>query len=184
MDIVDDDLRASGIIAQLRRMMVRGPTEFEDLDLNEAVRYTTRLIHSELVARHTALDLRLGPQKLMVRGNEPQLQQIVLNLLLNAVEAMGDLPPDRRRILIETELGDDGSARLGIRDFGHGLKDEELAKVFHPFHSTKPGGLGLGLSICRMIAEAHGGRLAFDPGVRDGARIVLTLPGPSGGPRP
>ena len=105
-----------------------------------------------------------------------QLQQVVLNLLLNAADAMRDLPPDKRQVLVETKAVGEASCQLAVSDRGPGLSMEVANAAFKPFVTSKSDGLGLGLSICRSIAKAHGGTLAFDQKATSGARIVLTLP--------
>jgi signal transduction histidine kinase len=174
-DISDDDRRAAAIIAQLRRLLTKGDAQLDDVDLNEVVAATVALARSELVARQTVVDVRRDRPKLPVRGNLPQLQQVVLNLVLNAAEAMADLPPQERRITIETTSGADGSGELSVSDRGPGLNPELRTAAFKPFVTSKPNGLGFGLSICRSIAQAHGGTLAFDEAPGAGARIILRL---------
>ena len=105
-----------------------------------------------------------------------QLQQVILNLILNATDAMSHLPPSERRIAIATRQRDDGFRELAISDRGPGVPPEMRAKAFNPFVSTKAKGLGLGLAICRSIALAHGGTLKFDEHKTDGARVILALP--------
>lgn len=177
-DIATDDRRAAEIIVQLRRMMKEGDVTFSPLDLNEVVAATLRLSHSELVARQTSVDFRADEPRIPVSGNMTQLQQILLNLLMNAAEAMKDLPPARRHILCETGVADDGSRILTVSDTGPGLSAAAAVEAFKPFVTSRAHGLGLGLSICRSIAKAHGGTLGFDPDARGGARIVLVLPEP------
>ena len=177
-DIADDDRRAAGIITQLRRLMVKGGTELERLDLNQIVAATVTLARSELIARQTRVEFRQGQPEVIVRGNLPQLQQVVLNLMLNAAEAMAELPAAERRIVVETRVREDGFREVAVADRGRGLWPKSQADAFKPFVSTKPNGLGFGLSICRSIAQAHGGTLAFDERAGEGARIVLTLPPP------
>jgi signal transduction histidine kinase len=177
-DIAGDDKRAAGIITQLRRLMVKGDTALEEVDLNQAVAATVALAGSELVTRRTRVDFRPGEPELRVRGNLPQLQQVALNLMLNAAEAMAELPPAERRMVIETRRREDGARELAVADRGRGLSPEMAADAFKPFVSSKADGLGFGLSICRSIAQAHGGTLAFDSRAAVGARIVLTLPAP------
>ena len=123
---------------------------------------TVALARSELVARQTRAEFRRGQPELMVRGNFAQLQQVVLNLVLNAAEAMAELPPSERRMEIETRVRGDGFRELAVTDRGRGLAPQMQADAFEPFVHTKPNGLGFGLSICRSIAQAHGGTLAFD----------------------
>jgi C4-dicarboxylate-specific signal transduction histidine kinase len=121
------------------------------------------------------VEVRRDQPRLPVRGNLPQLQQVILNLVLNAAEAMADLPPQERRITIQTAMSGDGFGEVAVSDRGPGLNREQRADAFKPFVTSKPNGLGFGLSICRSIAQAHGGTLAFDEGPGTGARIILRL---------
>jgi signal transduction histidine kinase len=175
-DIIADDRRAASVTGQLRQLMLKGETSFERIDLNDAVASTIALANSELVARRVQVDFRPGIGPMRVRGNAAQLQQIVLNLMLNAADAMADLPSRDRRIDVEIRKGEDGTRVLAVSDRGPGLSPEMREKAFEPFVSTKANGLGLGLAICRTIAEAHGGALRFDETTGRGARAVLTLP--------
>ena len=177
-DIADDDRRASGIIVQLRRLMIKGDAAMEPVDLNQVVTETVALAHSEMVARQTRVEAHQNQPVLMVRGNFTQLQQVLLNLMLNAAEAMAELPPTKRQIEIATARRTDGACELAVTDRGPGLSREMRADAFKPFVSSKPNGLGFGLAICRTIARTHGGTLAFDHGATGGTRIVLALPPP------
>jgi signal transduction histidine kinase len=177
-DIVADDRRATGIILQLRRLMLKGDAAMEPVGLNQVVTATVTLARSEMVARQTRVETRLSPDDVMIRGNFVQLQQVLLNLMLNAAEAMSELPPADRAIEIETLLRHDGMRELAVTDRGPGISPEQHADAFKPFVSSKPEGLGFGLSICRTIAQAHGGTLAFDASAPGRTRIVLTLPTP------
>lgn len=109
-------------------------------------------------------------------GSLAQLQQVILNLMLNAADAMSELPVSGRQIEITTEVRDDGVRELSVSDQGPGISPEMRDSAFKPFVSTKAHGLGLGLAICRSIALAHGGTLEFDQNRKTGARVVLTLP--------
>ena len=175
-DIVADDKRAAAVIAQLRQLLLKGEATLDRLDLNEAVTATLGLAHGELVSRQTKVDFRGGQAQMPVRGNLSQLQQIILNLTMNAADAMAHLPPAERRIDIETRKRDDGFNELAVSDRGRGVAPDMRAEAFKPFVSTKAKGLGLGLSICRSIALAHGGTIAFDAHKNDGARVILALP--------
>lgn len=177
-DIAEDDRRAAGIIVELRRLMAKGETEFARLDLDTVVRDVIRLSQSEFVVRQVTVETRLDGEALEVRANRLQLKQVVLNLLLNAADAMMDQPPEARLVTISTGRREDGWRELAVRDRGPGLAAEVESDPFGPFVTTKPNGLGLGLSICRTIAHAHGGTLAFDRTVWRGARVILALPPP------
>ena len=178
-DISGDVGRAAAIIANLRRLMVKGETTVTDLDLNDIVTATLALARNELASRGAQLRVTLAPERLALRGNGPQLQQIVLNLAFNAAEAMADLPEDDRLIGVTTARLPDGTLTLAVADAGPGIPPDQREDVFRPFVTTKAAGLGVGLAICRNIAEAHGGTLAFtDPDAGHGARILLRLPEP------
>ena len=175
-DIASDVGRAAAIIANLRRLMVKGETAFDTVDLNEIVTATLALASNELAARGAKVRSELAPERLEVRGNGPQLQQIVLNLAFNAAEAMADLPEAYRIVRVHTARQPDGSRTLAVTDAGPGIPRERRADVFRPFVTGKSMGLGVGLAICRSIAEAHGGSLEFTDAGASGARILLTLP--------
>lgn len=175
-DIVLDDKRAATVITQLRRLMLRGDTSLERLDLNQAVTTTLALARSELLARQTQVDVMLDMPDVPVRANLPQLQQVILNLVLNATDAMAHLSPNKREIAIQTRRRQNGSCELTITDRGDGVSAEKRLEIFKPFVSTKKASLGLGLAICRSIAQAHGGTLQFDENFDKGARVVFTLP--------
>ena len=179
-DINADVQRAASTIANLRRLMVKGDVEMERLDLNEIVRATLPLAQNELATNGAHVRPVLSPEPVEVTGNGPQLQQIVLNLVLNASEAMDGLPEAARTLRVTTAALPGKGAILTVEDAGPGLPPDQREAAFRPFVSSKPLGLGVGLAICRSIAEAHGGSLAFTDPERAGARIVLTLPSAGG----
>ncbi|MCX7288168.1 MAG: ATP-binding protein [Rhodobacterales bacterium] len=175
-DINNDVRRAASTIANLRRLMVKGEVTMERLDLNEIVRATLALAQSELANSGVQVRQVLSPGPVEVSGNGPQLQQIVLNLVLNASEAMDGLPEAAKTLRVSTVFHPGGAATLTVEDAGPGIPPDQREEVFRPFVSSKPLGLGVGLAICRSIAAAHGGSLAFVDPEAAGARIVLTLP--------
>ncbi|WP_139108452.1 MULTISPECIES: ATP-binding protein [unclassified Ensifer] len=134
------------------------------------------LVNAEMVARRTEVSVSPSAEPLPVKANMVQLQQVILNLLLNASDAMAELPPNQRRIEIATRLGDNGARQLTVSDVGPGIAPEPMTEVFKPFVNTKENGLGLGLAICRSLLEARGGKLVFDGEVTRGARAIVTLP--------
>ncbi|MGE0649267.1 MAG: sensor histidine kinase [Alphaproteobacteria bacterium] len=156
--------------------MVKGETTLDRVDLNQAVTATLALARSEFVARQTKVEFRREQPELAVMGNLAQLQQVVLNLILNAAEAMSHLPPQERLVEIETGIRKDGFRVLAVSDHGWGVSPEVAVNAFKPFFSTKANGLGFGLSICRSIAQAHRGTLMFDEDKRNGTRVILALP--------
>jgi len=175
-DIILDNTRAANVITQLRSLMIRGESRLDPMDLNDAVNTTLALVRSELLARQTRVDAMLDLPDVPIRGNLAQLQQVVLNLLLNAADAMAELSPPNREITIETRNKDGGMCELAVTDSGLGIDPQRQEEVFKPFVSTKKASLGLGLAICRSIVQAHGGMLEFDARIERGARIILTLP--------
>ena len=176
-DIAQDDRRAAQVIANLRRLMTEGGGAVEQLDLNAVVRAAVGLIKSELVARGVRLELRAGRDVLPIAGNAEQLQQVLLNLVFNAADAMAEQPPETRRLTLETALRPDGRRQLTVADAGPGLPEAVRDDPFRPFVTTKVDGMGLGLSISRTIVDAHRGELRFAQ-AKTGARAILVLPAP------
>jgi len=174
-DIIEDDRRAATLIADLRKLMTNHAPDMGKVDLNDVVLNTLDLSRGELLARNIRVSEMLAPGQLDVHGNAAQLQQIVLNLVLNAADAMADTPPDKRRIVIRSTRLENGRCEISVQDTGAGLNGAEF-DPFRAFATTKAKGMGLGLSISRTIAEAHGGQINFDRTVPEGARVVLTLP--------
>jgi signal transduction histidine kinase len=175
-DIAEDDRRAADVIVNLRRLMVSGGAGFEDAELNEVVRSTLRLVSNEMLARGITVQLQLSRDALMVKGDVQQLQQVLLNLVINAADAMAD--QDMRHMTIATGLDASGRRVLSVADNGPGLPDKLRDNPFKPFATSKSQGMGLGLSISQTIAEAHGGTLRFVDSTREGACIELALPAP------
>ncbi len=177
-DIVEDDRRAAAVVGDLRRQIAKRAPDLAELDLNDVVAATLRLAGNEMRMRGVSVETRLERGGLPVRGDKAQLQQVLINLMVNAADAMAGLTAEERRMTIETRLRADGWRELAVRDVGTGVASEIRDGLFRPFRTTKPNGLGLGLSICRTIAETHGGTLNFDPSVDRGARVVLAAPAP------
>jgi signal transduction histidine kinase len=180
-DINDDVRRAGSTIASLRRLMIKGEVMMEPLDLNGIVKGTLSLVANELAVNGTKIHQTLAPGPMMVNGNGPQLQQVVLNLVLNASDAMAGLPEAERIVKVSTSALPDRGVSLTVEDGGPGIPVAKREAVFQPFFSEKSTGLGIGLSICRSIALAHAGTLAFADPLARGAKAVLNLPG-TGGP--
>ncbi|HEY7028104.1 MAG TPA: PAS domain S-box protein [Gemmatimonadales bacterium] len=174
-DIVHDDQRAGQVIHRLRTLLKKGELDPRPCDLNEVVTEVLQLMHSELMQRGVSIRARLGPSLPLVLADRVQLQQVMLNLIVNACDAMSYEPRDERELEIVTaEVGQD-SIKVSVIDRGIGIPDEKLEKVFNPFVTSKETGLGLGLAICRSIVTAHGGRLwAVNNTVR-GATFHLVL---------
>ena len=177
-DIVEDDRRAGNVVARLRGLMAREAPRPVALDLGPLLQDVLSLVHSHAVLRRVTLDVRIAPDLPAVRGDRVQLQQVVLNLLMNACDAVEGLEADRRRVVLEA-FRQDGEAVVAVVDHGPGVAGVDCEKVFEPFFTTKPQGMGLGLSICRTIADAHGGALLASPHEGQGMIFSLRLPASS-----
>lgn len=159
-DIRRDDVRASEVIGRLRTLLKKAPFELKQIDLSEVAHETVRFLSALTIARQVNLTLN-APIPLAVNGDQIQLQQVIVNLIVNAMDAMSGMPSAERRIKVSTAR-DGGSACLSVSDVGPGIPVEQLKQVFEPFFTTKPKGMGMGLSIARTIAEAHGGQLSAE----------------------
>lgn len=181
-DIVTDDLRAGEVITRLRALLKRGEANFQPLDLNDVTTEVLALARSELIERYVTVNTRLAPDLPSVRGDRVQLQQVMLNLLLNACEAMSTRTSAERTLTVSTVLDGNGLLLTSIADRGNGIPSDAADRLFEPFFTTKAQGLGLGLSICRSIIDAHGGRLCADNNADQGATFTFALPAQNGGP--
>jgi signal transduction histidine kinase len=175
-DIVHDDMRAAQVIERLRALLSKGEIVRRRVDLNAAVRDVLELARSELITRHVRVDTTLDPELPEVLADRVQLQQIILNLLMNACEAMTGQPvADRKLVLATQQLAEDSCIQFTMRDSGCGIPPGDLERIFQPFVTTKAQGMGMGLAICRSVAESHRGRLwAESHGA--GATFHLQLP--------
>lgn len=180
-DIRNDDQRAAGVINRMRALLKKRNLELTDLSLRELVDDVAALTRSDALQRKVQLTLDVAPGLPPVRGDRIQLQQVLLNLLLNGMDAMGNQPTDRRRLTARVRPGDPGMMQLAVSDSGPGIPEQNLSRLFEPFFSTKPQGLGLGLPISRTIVESHGGRLWAENHPEGGALFQFTLPVSTGG---
>lgn len=171
-----DDQRASKIILRLRDILRKAPSETKDFDVNEVVREVFDFLAAQAGARDVALSNEPAQQMLQVHGDRTQIQQVILNLVVNGMEAMDDTPVGQRKIIGRTAQLDDTFAEISISDFGLGISSADLEKVFDPFVTTKTEGLGMGLSISRTIVAAHGGRIWAENHAFGGAVFRFTLP--------
>jgi PAS domain S-box-containing protein len=167
--------RAAEVTARLRLLFSHGKVTLEALDLNEAVREVLALSLSDLRKNDVLVQQELAADLPLVIGDRVQLQQVVLNLLLNAREAMSGIDERPRELLIRTERDDGGSVRLTMRDSGSGIEPSNLNKVFESFYTTKSSGMGIGLSVSRSIVESYGGRLWAAPNDGPGATFAFSL---------
>ena len=175
-DIIAEDERAGEVIHRLRGMMKKGDVKHEPIDMNDLITSTLRLLHSELIDRRMSVSFDNATNLPATLGDPVQLQQTLLNLLVNAMDATENVPPARRTISISTATTNDGGVEVKIYDRGNGLPPSH--EVFQPFFTTKKRGLGLGLSICTSIVKLHGGTLSLQNNVREGENAVFRLPPP------
>jgi signal transduction histidine kinase len=174
-DIYRDDQRASAVILRLRSLLKKAPFELRDLEINELVADTADLLSRVAVGREIQLNSFLSSVSLPVKGDRVQLQQVIVNLVVNGMDAMSTLQSARRTITISSERKDK-FAQISVSDAGPGVPPEKLKDVFEPFFTTKPQGMGMGLSIARTIVEAHGGQLVAENGRSGGATFLIRLP--------
>jgi len=175
-DIVEDDKRAGKVIEGLRELLRKGETEVELLDLNALIRDVVKLLGSDALIRRVRMHLDVAAEPLIVAGDRIQLQQVVLNLLVNAMDAMADCPTEERVVSVQTELCDGQTARVSVQDAGPGILTGQHDLLFEPFYTTKPTGMGMGLSISRSIMEAHGGLIWATNNPARGATFSFAMP--------
>ncbi len=175
-DIVEQDNRAGEVIRRLRLLLKKGEVRQQPLDLNHLVQEVLKLIRSDLVNHSVVAHTELATDLPSVKGDRVQLQQVLLNLVMNACDAMNGNTSADRQLVVRTELCADKNVRVSVADGGAGLAPDKLEQVFMPFYTTKPHGLGLGLSVCRTIITAHGGNLWATNGEARGAVFYFTIP--------
>lgn len=168
--------RAGLVIQRIRRLARKHEPERRPLDLHGLIREAAALADHELRHHDVQICLSLHDQPLIIQGDSVQLEQVILNLLRNAIEAIDDHPHATRRIHIQTQPDHQGHVQLLVRDHGPGMTNEQLDHMFHPFYTSKPNGMGMGLNICQSIMEAHGGRLEGRLNPDRGMTFVITLP--------
>jgi C4-dicarboxylate-specific signal transduction histidine kinase len=175
--IANDIDRAGDVIGGIRKLITKAPAPRHDcLDVNEAIREVIVLTRGEALKNGVSVEMQLAAGLPLIQGHRVQLQQVVLNLILNAVEAMSSVDDARRELSISTGRWGANEILVALRDSGPGIDPENLDRVFQSFYTTKPSGMGLGLSICRSIVDAHAGRLWADANEPRGAVFQFTLP--------
>jgi PAS domain S-box-containing protein len=174
--IVNDGRRAGDIIGRIRALIAKAPPRTDRLDINYTILEVIALTRTEMHRNGVSLRTRLTPDLPLVQGDRVQLQQVMLNLILNAVEALSETSGGLRELLISSEEGGANDVRVAVLDSGPGLAPESLRHLFDAFYTTKRGGMGMGLSICRSIIEAHGGRIWAAANVPKGAALQFALP--------
>jgi PAS domain S-box-containing protein len=174
--IVKDGNRAADVIGRIRDLIKRAPPRKMRLDINGATREVIELTRGEALKNGVSVQTELANGLALIQGDRVQLQQVLLNLIINAIEAMSGASEGARELLVSTGKAEAGGVLIAVRDSGPGLAPTTLDRLFEPFYSTKSSGLGLGLSICRSIIEAHGGRLWASTNVPRGAIFQFTVP--------
>jgi PAS domain S-box-containing protein len=177
--VIGDAQRAGDIIERIRDQIKKAPPRKKSFDLNGAINEVIALTRSAIIGNDISVQTRLEDRVLSVEGDRVQLQQVLLNLILNAVEAMGSIEAGARELAISTAQDHTGVA-VAVCDSGPGIDPAHLERVFETFYTTKSSGTGMGLSICRSIIDAHGGRLWVEANVPRGAIFRFTLPGTEG----
>ncbi|MCU0559082.1 MAG: ATP-binding protein [Desulfobacterales bacterium] len=174
-DVAKEGSRASEVVNRLRTLLKKEKVEFEPLDLNSVFREVAALLNSDALMRNVKVSLNLDPQLPLVQGDRIQLQQVALNLMINSFDAMNECP-GAERLAVITTFRQDSEVRAAVADSGKGVSKEESEKIFNPFFTTKPQGMGIGLSICRSIILRHQGKLWFESNPGQGAIFNFSLP--------
>ena len=174
--IVRDAHRASEVIQRIRALAKRTEPQMVSLDINDVIREATLLVQREVLSHGVSLRTELSSALPPVLGDRIQLQQVVINLLINGVEAMAPITDRPREILIRSQQQEAGQVHVSVRDSGIGIDSETAERLFSAFFTTKPSGMGMGLSISRSIIRAHGGRLWVSPNPDHGAAFQFTVP--------
>jgi C4-dicarboxylate-specific signal transduction histidine kinase len=173
--IVREGNRAGEVVGRIRALIKKAPPRKDAVAINDAILEVIALTRTEAADNNVSVQTQLAEGLPRVQGDRVQLQQVLLNLIINAIEAMREVGERERELLVSSRKEPDGVS-VEVRDSGPGLAPAALERVFEAFHTTKPGGLGLGLSICRSIIEAHNGQLWASPNVPRGAIFRFTAP--------
>jgi PAS domain S-box-containing protein len=175
-DIVKDSIRASEIFDRIRDLTKKAPPRRDRFEINAAIREVIELTHGEAVKNGVSVATQLADGLPLIEGDRVQLQQVILNLIINAIQAMGGAAVADRELRISSELTGSEGVCVAVRDSGPGLSPDSVERLFEPFYTTKSEGMGMGLSICRSIIEAHGGQLIGTANVPHGAVFQFTVP--------
>ena len=173
--IVEAAKRAGDVIGRIRDLIKKSPHRADRLDINDAIREVVELTRAEAVKNGVSVRTELADGLPLIKGDRVELQQVVLNLIINAVEAMSAVAREARELVISTARAE-SDVMVTVRDSGPGLPETDVDRIFQPFHTTKQAGLGMGLSISRSIIEAHGGRLWASANAPRGAVFQFTAP--------
>jgi PAS domain S-box-containing protein len=182
-DIVAEDRRASEVIRRLRALLNKAEVQLEPLDVNELVDTVLKLVRSDLANQNVVVRTELAPGLPAVNGDDVQLQQVLLNLVVNGCDAMAGVKTIERRLFLRTEYLESAEVKVSIGDQGCGIPPEKMERIFEPFFTTKTQGMGMGLAVCRTIISAHGGKLWATNNPERGATVQFTLPAAKKAPR-
>jgi C4-dicarboxylate-specific signal transduction histidine kinase len=174
--VVRDADRAKDIVARMREHIRKAPARKELFDLNAAVEEVIGMVRNAIDRNRVLVRTHFMQGMISVRGDRVQLQQVVLNLILNSVEAMSSVAGAARELSVSTNQVETGDILVAVQDSGPGVDPEHLERIFAPFYTTKDSGIGMGLSICRSIIAAHGGRLWAEANRPRGAKFQFSLP--------
>ena len=175
-DIIRDDKRDGEVVRKVRSLLRKEAPQYKILNLNSEIQEVVSLIREESILSGLAVNLELGTDLKMVFGDRNELQQVFLNLMLNSAAAMKNSPQDRRKIIVRTEMPDSRSVKVSVTDFGSGFEENAKESLFEPFYTTKPDGLGLGLSISQRIIKDHGGTMEASNNATGGSTFAFLLP--------
>jgi two-component system sensor kinase FixL len=175
-DIREDDERAGEVIRRMRALLRKSELDRQPLEINSVVEDVLQLVSGDAALRKTAIRADLAPLLPRILGDRVHLQQVLLNLILNGMDAMAEQPRERRRLSMRTRRGSEGLVELVVTDLGHGIEPDNLPRLFEPFYTTKSNGMGMGLSISHRIIQAHRGRIWAENNASGGAAFHITLP--------
>jgi two-component system sensor kinase FixL len=179
-DIVREDRRAGDVIRRLRSLLTKGEVQAQPLDLNDLVVDVVKLLHADLISHSVEASVELQPGLPRVKADKIQIQQVLINLIVNASDAMGATEIHGRRLLVRTESLDGAGAHVVVKDTGHGIPADQIEHIFEPFVTSKKHGMGMGLAVCRSIISAHGGTIWAARNDDGGASLHFTIPAMAG----
>jgi two-component system sensor kinase FixL len=176
-DIAKDDKRAGDIIRSLRSMIKLEESEKELIQINDLLSETVMLFNSEAIIQNIRIEIECADALPLILTDKTQLQQVLINLLMNAAESMADENYEHRKIVVKTNAVDTSKIQVAVRDYGPGINEQELEKIFEPFFTSKRTGLGMGLSLARSIMESQAGRIWAENNSDKGATFYFEIPG-------
>jgi PAS domain S-box-containing protein len=179
-DIIRDDRRANDVVRKVRALVKKENLQTEILGLNETIQEVVALIRAESLLQGLSITMELSPDLKKIQGDRTQLQQVILNLIINSAAAMRNTPQAQRDIVVRTAMKDSETVKASVTDFGTGIDEYNIGRLFEPFYTTKPEGLGMGLSISQSIIKDHGGAMEAWNNREGGATFAFTLPAHQG----